>query len=50
MFEDDFTVFPGTLTEFIVAAMTCTHGIDLGDSAPGDPAHWTWPFWGPDAP
>jgi hypothetical protein len=49
VFEDEFTVFPGTLTELIVAAMTYAHGINLGDSAPGDPRHWTWPFWGPDA-
>jgi hypothetical protein len=50
VFEDEFTVFPGTLTELIIAAMTYTHGIHLGDSAPGDPRHWPWPFWGPDAP
>lgn len=49
VFEDEFTVFPGTLTELIIAAMTYTHGIHLGDSAPGDPRHWDWPFWRPDA-
>lgn len=45
-----FTVFSGNLTELIVAALTYGHGIRLGDSAPGDPAHWSFPFWGPDAP
>lgn len=45
-----FTVFPGNLTELLVAAMTYGHGIRLGNSAPGDPAHWPWPFWGPDVP
>jgi hypothetical protein len=46
----EFTVFHGTLTELIIAAMTDSRNIHLGDSAPGDPAQWAWPAWGPDAP
>lgn len=42
-------VFPGTLTELLVADLTGT-GLGLAYSRPGDPAGWAYPFWGPDAP
>jgi hypothetical protein len=41
-------IFPGTLTEMLVAEFTGT-GPDLAYHMPGDPAGWTYPFWGPDA-
>ena len=50
MYAAEFTGFHGTLTELIIAAMTDSQDIHLGDSAPGDPAQWAFPVWGPDAP
>lgn len=43
------TVFPGTVTELLVADLTGT-GLGLAFSRPGDPAGWAYPIWGPDAP
>jgi hypothetical protein len=42
------TTFYGTLTEMLVVEFTGT-GPDLAYLRPGDPAGWTYPFWGPDA-
>jgi hypothetical protein len=42
-------VFPGTLTELLIADLT-GRGLRLADSRPGDPAGWAYPYWGPDAP
>jgi hypothetical protein len=43
-------VFPGTLTELLIADLTGGSGLGLTDSRPGDPAAWAYPYWGPDAP
>jgi len=47
--DEEEEVFPGTLTEPLVAEMTGT-GPDLADFGLGDPKEWAWPFWGPDEP
>jgi len=47
--DEEEEVFPGTLTELLVAEMTGT-GPDLADFELGDPEEWAWPFWGPDRP
>jgi len=47
--DEEEEVFPGTLTELLVADMTGT-GPDLADFELGDPEEWAWPFWGPDRP
>ena len=43
-------IFPGTLTELLIADLTGGDGLCLTDSSPGDPAGWAYPYWGPDAP
>jgi hypothetical protein len=47
--SEEEEVFPGTLTELLVAEMTGT-GPDLADFELGEPEEWAWPFWGPDRP
>jgi hypothetical protein len=43
------TVFPGTVTELLIADL-CGTGLGLTFSRPGDPATWVHAMWGPDAP
>jgi hypothetical protein len=49
VYLDEEEVFPGTLTEILVAELTGT-GPGLAEFELGDPGEWAWPFWGPDEP